>query len=182
MAWDNHGGRSVPDFDLHALFRAMDERRIEHGLSWAGAARDMWDLSAELNARDNAHPIVGPTLMNMNRRGASTCQHVLFMLRWLGKTPEDFVPGVVVGRQHALPTAGADRRLRWSLANLYAALDAERERRALTWRAAATEIGCSPSQLTGIKKARYAIEIKLAMRIVAWLGRPAADFVYAAEW
>ena len=160
----------------------MDAQRVERGLSWAGAAREMWDLSAELNARRNDHPIVGSTLVNMDRRGASTCQHVLFMLRWLGKAPEDFVPGVVVGKKHALPAAGADRRLRWSLPDTYAALDAERERRGLTWREAAVEIRCAPNQLTGIKKARYAIEIKLAMRIVAWLGRPAADFVYAAEW
>jgi hypothetical protein len=174
--------RQVRDLDVHALFRAMDERREEHGLSWAGVARELWELSAELNARDNAHPIVGSTLVNMNRRGASTCQHVLFMLRWLGKAPEDFVPGVIVGERHALPAAGPDRRLRWSLPAVYAALDAERTRRGLTWREAAMEIRCAPNQLTGIRKARYAIEIKLAMRIVAWLGRPAADFVHAADW
>ncbi len=174
--------RSVADFDVHALFRAMDEQRTARGLSWAGAAREMWDLSAELNARRNDHPIVGSTLVNMDKRGASTCQHVLFMLRWLGKAPEEFVPGVVVSKKHALAAAGPDRRLRWSLPETYAALDAERERRRLTWKAAAEELGCGPSQLTGLKKARYAIEIKLAMRIVGWLGRPAADFVYAGEW
>lgn len=170
------------DFDVHALFRAMDAQRVERGLSWAGAAREMWDLSSELNARRNDHPIVGSTLVNMDKRGATTCQHVLFMLRWLGKAPEEFVPGVVVTKKHALPPAGPDRRLRWSLPGTYDALDAERERRGLTWKAVAAEMGCGPSQLTGIKTAKYAIEIKLAMRIVGWLGRPAADFVYAAEW
>lgn len=174
--------RTVADLDVHALFRAMDEQRTARGLSWAGAAREMWDLSAELNARRNDHPIVGSTLVNMDKRGASTCQHVLFMLRWLGKAPEEFVPGVVVTKKHALPAAGADRRLRWSLLDTYAALDGERERRGLTWKAAAAELGCGPSQLTSMSKLRYAIEIKLAMRIVAWVGRPAADFVYAAEW
>ena len=172
----------MADFDVHALFRAMDEQRIARGLSWAGAAREMWDLSAELNARRNDHPIVGSTLVNMDKRGASTCQHVLFMLRWLDKAPEEFVPGLVVTRKHAMPAAGPDRRLRWSLLDTYAALDAERERRGQTWKAAGAELGCGLSQLTGIKHARYAIEIKLAMRIAGWLRRPAADFVHAAEW
>lgn len=161
----------------------MDEQREERGLSWTAVAREMWDLSAELNARRNDHPIVASTLHNMDKRGASTCQHVLFMLRWLGKAPEEFVPGVVVTKKHMLPSAGADRRLRWSLLAVYDGLDAERERRELTWRAVAAELGCGPSQLTALNKpGRYAIEIKLAMRIVQWLDRPAADFVYAAEW
>jgi hypothetical protein len=30
--------------------------------------------------------------------------------------------------------------------------------------------------------ARFATGMDLAMRIVQWLGRPAADFVYAATW
>jgi hypothetical protein len=180
---DNHGiDRALVDFDVHALYRALDGQRAGRGLSWNGVAREMWELSAELNARRNDHPIAGSTLVNMNRRGASTCQHVLFMLRWLGKAPEDFVPGVVVSRKHALPRVGADRRLRWSLLEVYAALDTERGRRGLTWRTVAAELGCGPSQLTSMRKLRYAIEMKLAMRIVAWVGRPAADFVYAAEW
>ena len=41
---------------------------------------------------------------------------------------------------------------------------------------------CSENQLTGIRTARYAIGMKLAMRIVQWLERPASAFVYAAEW
>ena len=65
MANDRIDGK-VLDFDVHALFRVMDEQRVEGGISWASVARAMWDLSAELNARDHAHPIVGSTLVNMN--------------------------------------------------------------------------------------------------------------------
>jgi len=43
-------------------------------------------------------------------------------------------------------------------------------------------LGCSPSQLTGLRTAKFATGIDLAMRTVRWTGRPAADFVYLASW
>ena len=43
-------------------------------------------------------------------------------------------------------------------------------------------LGCSANQLTGLRTAKFATNIDLAMRIVQWLRRPAADFVYAARW
>jgi hypothetical protein len=43
-------------------------------------------------------------------------------------------------------------------------------------------LGCTPSQLTGIKRARFAIGMRLAMRITQWIGRPAAEFIDAAHW
>ncbi|MFZ0128908.1 MAG: hypothetical protein WB808_05880 [Candidatus Dormiibacterota bacterium] len=46
----------------------------------------------------------------------------------------------------------------------------------------ARELRCTPSQLTGIRTARFAIGMGLAMRVVQWLGRSAADFVHPAEW
>jgi hypothetical protein len=35
--------------------------------------------------------------------------------------------------------------------------------------------------LTGIRTARFAIGMNLAMRIVQWLEQPAAAFIYAAK-
>jgi hypothetical protein len=113
----------------------------------------------------------------------TSCQHALFMLRWLGRSPESFVPGSVLDAEStALPAAGTDRRLRWNLKRLYEALDAQRRERDMTWAELARELRCTPSQLTGIRKARFAIGMRLAMRIVAWLGRPARDFIYVAGW
>ena len=81
-----------------------------------------------------------------------------------------------------LPTAGPDRRLRWNLPALYDALNARRQERGMTWKALARELDCSESQLTGIRTAKFAIGMRLAMRIVGWLEQPAARFVYAARW
>jgi hypothetical protein len=170
------------EFDVMALFRALDERRAERGLSWKGVADELWQLSAELNGRRSDHPISPGTLTGLPGRRATSCQHALFMLRWLDRTPESFLTGGEPSAGAALPAAGPDRRLRWDLRALHEALDAERRRRGLTWRALASTLGCGPGQLTGLRTARFATNMSLAMRIVQWLGRPAADFVYAAGW
>jgi hypothetical protein len=65
---------------------------------------------------------------------------------------------------------------------MHAALDAARGERRLTWAAAGAEIGGKPGQLTGLKRASFATNMALAMRITQWLERPAADFVVPARW
>ena len=161
----------------------MDAQRLERGLSWRQVADQVWEQSAELNRRRNDHPISPATLTGIAKRGDTTCQHALFMLRWLGRSPESFFPsGTAEIGNTALPTVGADRRLRWNLKALYGALDVRRRDTKLTWRQLAVQLRCTENQLTGIRTARYAIGMKLAMRIVQWLERPAADFIYIATW
>jgi len=173
---------SPRDFDIRELFDALDAQRVSRGLSWRGVANEMWNLSAVLNTRRDDHPISPATLKGMAERRATSCQHALFMLRWLGRTPESFLPGGAVNSKDTLPPAGSDRRLRWDLAGLYEALDGRRRERQLTWSELARELRCSANQLTGIRTARFAVEMNLAMKIVQWLRRPAADFIYEAEW
>ena len=170
------------DFDALALFAALDAQRVERGLSWQGVARQLWEQTAVLNAERQDHPISPATLTGMAKRRDTTCQHALFMLRWLGEVPEDFVPGAETGPATALPPVGPDQRLRWNLVALYEAIDLQRKSRGLTWAEAAKELRCGASQLTGLRTARYATSMVLAMRITRWLERPAADFVYPARW
>jgi uncharacterized protein YfiM (DUF2279 family) len=139
------------DFDIAALFHALDSQRRSRALSWQAVAQELWDQSAALNARRDDHPISSSTLTGMVKRRDTTCQHALFMLRW-------------------------------DLQKLYDALDSQRRERGFTWPQLAHELQCSPSQLSGIKRKRFAIGMRLAMRIVTWLGRPARDFVHAANW
>lgn len=176
------GPASFSEFDLDALYDALEAKRTERGLSWPQVADALWAQSSVLNARRNDHPISPATLRGMARRGMATCQHVLFILRWLDRTPESFLSGNHPPIGRPLPAAGPDRRLRWDLPALYEAVDARRRAEALTWSELAVVIGCTPSQLTGIRTARFAIGIHLAMRLVQWLGRPASEFVYAAHW
>lgn len=171
------------DFDVAALFDALDAQRRDRRLSWQGVARELWDLSATLNARRNDHPISASTLTDMAKRRDTSCQHALFMLRWLDRTPESFMPGLVYdARRAVLPCAGPDQRLGWDLQKLYSSLDTQRRERGLSWAQLAGKLRCTPSQLSGIKRARFATGMRLAIRIVRWLDRPASDFVIAAKW
>jgi hypothetical protein len=107
----------------------------------------------------------------------------LFMLRWIGRAPEEFIADPVPGSAGmGLHVPGPDRRLRWNLSALYGAMNERRRDKRLTWKSLADLLGCTQSQLTGIKTARFAIGMRLAMRITQWLARPAAEFVYAARW
>lgn len=174
---------SRDDFDFVALFDAIDQRRTASGLSWQRVADAVWEQSAVLNRQRADHPISPATLSGMKARRQTSCQHALAFLRWLGRTPESFVPAAAGGSTDVpLPQAGPDRRLRWDLRALYTALDATRRERALTWSACALELRCTPSQLTGLRTARFATGMLLAMRIVRWLDRPAADFIRTARW
>ena len=79
------------------------------------------------------------------------------------------------------PRAGPDRRLRWSLKRLYAAMDQKRRDEGLTWTELGVALGCSANRLTALRTAKFATDMDLAMRIVQWVGRPAADFVQSGN-
>lgn len=172
----------LPTFSCGALYDALDARRRARELNWYELADELWEQSAELNAERDDHPLCGGAIQRLPIRDATSCQYGLFMLRWLGRAPEDFLTGPVrdVG-DVTLPEAGADRRLRWDLSAVHAALDAKRRERGLTWRALGDELGCTPSRLTNLRTARLA-DMDLMMRIVQWLGRPAAAFIHPAAW
>jgi hypothetical protein len=181
------GTPGIREFDALGLFGALDDKRQAEGLSWQGAADAIWALSSELNRfRDSRglanHPISPSTLTSIAKRGNTSCQHALFFLRWLERTPESFLAGGRPQDGARLPECGPGRRPRWDLKALYAAVDAARSERRLTWAEAGARIGGKPGQLTGLKQASFATNMALAMRITQWLERPAADFVVPSRW
>lgn len=136
-----------------------------------------------MNRRLESLPISPSTITNMPKRLAISCQHAVFFLRWLGRTPESFVPNAAGGpRDRPLPPAGPDRRLRWDLAQPYSALEDAKRERGKTWAQVAADIGCGSNQLTALKTAAFGTEINVAMGAARRLGRPAADFIHPAEW
>ena len=171
------------DFDALGLYAAMDAKRTQLGLSWQRAAFEIWNQSSELNQRSTGHPISPSTLTGIANRADTSCQHALFFLRWLGRTPESFlaVPPPIE-KQTAMPAAGPGDRLRWNLSAVYEALDTQRRERDLTWKELAKKLRCTDNQLRGIRIARYAIGMRLMMRIVQWVEQPAATFIYASQW
>jgi hypothetical protein len=123
---NRHLAAHPADFDVGALAAALDAERRRRQLTWSSVARDIWAQSRDLNGRRHDHPISPATLTGMATRQATSCQHALFMLRRLGRAPEEFMPGVAVGERHRLLEPGPGHRLRWSLPRLYEALDDSR--------------------------------------------------------
>ena len=171
---------AVPRFDFPAFFAAFDAARRERGLDWYEFADQLWQQSSELNVQRMDHPLCGGAVSRLGARGATSCQYALFMLRWLGRAPEEFLTGPVVDVGDArLPEPGPGSRLRWDLNQLHAALNEERQERSLTWLDLAHALGCTPSRLTNLRTARMA-DLDLTMRITQWLGKPAAEFIHPA--
>lgn len=169
------------EFDAHAFFDAVDARRREEKLSWPALATAIWEQSRVLNNRRSDHPISPATIRKSG--GGLSCQHALFLLRWLGVPPETFIAAPQPGTAGVpLPLADDSHRLRWNLGKLYGALNAARTARGATWEQAADRLKCTPSQLTGLRTAKFATSMRLAMRVTQALHLPAADFVYVAEW
>ena len=141
----------------------------------------IWEQSRVLNEGRNDHPISPATIRKL-AEGVS-CPHALFVLRWLGVPPETLHRRASSGHcRRATSLADEAHRLRCSLKKLYGALKAARTARGATWQQAAEGLHCTPSQLTGLRIAKFATSMRLAMRITQALHRPAADFVYVAEW
>jgi hypothetical protein len=85
------GDAPLGEFSVDALYQALEAQRMARGLSWRQVADEIWNLSTELNEQRCDHPISPSTLSGMRVRHETSCQHALFMLRWLQRTPESFV-------------------------------------------------------------------------------------------
>ena len=148
-------------FDIQRFFAVVDARRRDEQLSWPALAAAIWEKSRVLNERRKDHPISPATIRKL-AQGVS-CQHALFVLRWLGVPPETFIampqPGTVGA---PLPLADEAHRLRWDLQKLYGALNAARTARGATWQQAALRLHCTPSQLTGLRTVKFATSMQLA--------------------
>src|ERR1700722_11376656 len=107
---------TLPEFDLQAFFEAVDARRRAQRLSWPALAIAIWEQSRVLNDRRNDHPISPATIRKLAEGRGLSCQHALFVLRWLGVPPETFVAEPQDGTAGIpLPPADEAHRLRWNL-------------------------------------------------------------------
>ena len=166
------------DFDLGALYEALDEQRRSRRLSWAAATR-------EINRSKTAgHPIATSTVTGLEKKRTGEGDGILQMLLWLGRTPESFVPGFgeADAERFHLRELGGERILRWDTKALHSALNAERQARGLTWKEVARDVGgFTPGMLTNLAKGGRT-GFPGVMRIVGWLGQPAAAFTRASDW
>lgn len=155
----------VLSFDYRAVGEAIEARRQELNLTRSGLIRSINWLSAAPLAR-------------LGQGDPTTCQHVNGLLRWLGRSPESFSPGMVDGPECRMPDFGP-YSVRWNMATLWEAVDAQRNDRGQSWddvreatRYAAVE---------GIRLETYGFAMHHAMNVVRWLGQPAATFMFPAD-
>jgi hypothetical protein len=163
-----------PAFSLVALYRALDAARDSRGLTWSAAVRE----NSEPFTQGGSRPLAVSTVTGLRTKATAEGDGVLQMLRWLGRTPESFIPGASMDAGTPLPGAHARQVLRFDTRRLHAALDAARAARSLTWAQAAEAIGgrISASSLTHLSKGgRTGFPDVLLM--TRWLDAPVADFV-----
>ena len=168
------------DFDIRALYRALDEARTNRELSWAQVAREVNARFAEVAVR----VVSASTITGTRTRALVEADGVLQMLRWLDRSPESFVPGhpLAAAAIARLPGVEPNRILRFDTKAMYDALDRRRVERGLTWSGVAEEIGgIRAAGLTRLGEGGRTT-FPQVMRIVRWLERPAAAFTRASEW
>ena len=162
------------DFSLQDLYAALDAQRQERGYSWTRATREM----AQHGKR---HPLSPSTVKGMRTRAVAEADGVLAMLRWLGRSPESFLQGHETSeRSGRLPDIPSGKVLRFDTTKIYAALDARRLERKMTWAQVAEGVGLGVSSLTRLAKGGRTA-FPGVMRIMRWLGEPSARFMRASD-
>jgi hypothetical protein len=119
------------------------------------------------------------TVKGVGTRTVAEGDGVLAMLRWLNRTPESFMPGHADGAR--LPEVPAGKVLRFDTRKMHAALEAQRVARGMTWEQVAKEVGLGASGLKHLANGGRTA-FPQVMRIVRWLGRPAAEFTRMSDW
>lgn len=169
------------DFDVCALYAALDAQRQARGLSWQRVALEINRSSQRVPARS----LSASTIASMHTKRSVEGDGVLQMLIWLRRTPESFVPGPceIVPETASLPSIGPHQVLRFDARALYQALNSRRLARGLTWTQLALELGgFSASSLTRLAKAGGRVAFPQVMRLTRWLGAPAAHFTRISNW
>jgi hypothetical protein len=166
------------DFDIRALHAALDAERMARGLNWRQLADEV-----SRPFRLPAGRISASTLTGMPARRAIEGDGVLQVLRWLGRSPETFVPGHPTpwSAQLSLPMVGDGQVLRFDTPKLHDALAAVRVARGMTWRDVAHAIGgVTPANLAGLAKGGRT-SFPQVTRMTGWLDRATADFTRVTE-
>jgi uncharacterized protein YfiM (DUF2279 family) len=155
-------------FAINRLYEALDECRRARGLSWQQLAHEIGGVSPA-------------TLSGIPRRRVIEGDGALQMLRWLDRSAESFLtpPGE---DGPPLPAVGRGQILRFDTRGIYAALDAQRQARGLTWTEVAAAVGAANgASLTRLSKGGRT-SFPDIVPIVRWLNRSVSSVVHVSDW
>lgn len=159
------------DFDVKALYSALERKRVERELTWSGVAKEIEERYAKVSAS---------TIKSVGTRTRVEGDGVLQMLLWLGRTPESFVPGFE-GSREQLRVPNDAKVLRWDTAAIFREVDRKRDGGKLNWNEVADQIGgITSAQLKGLRKGGRTFFPEV-MRIVLWLEIPAGHLTRESD-
>src|SRR5688572_14851283 len=127
------------DFDLTALWEVVDAECDARGITWRQFTKKLAWMSPA-------------TADRMRETGSATCNHVLPMIQWTGRTPESFTVDPD-GAVHELlpdpqgPGDGWDHRRAgqwrwwWNNPELASELEIRRQSLDMTWKQVAEDLG-----------------------------------------
>jgi len=168
-------------FDLAALYEALDGKRASLGMTWASVARE---INAQFRDVLGHKPIAVSTIKGLKIKAIGEGDGILQMLLWLGRTPESFVLGANADpKLGQLRQLGTNQILRWDTRAIHRAIDAKRTAEGLSWADVARQIGgmgVNSGTLTRMSNGGRTA-FPHVMRIVRWLGEPAANFTRASD-
>lgn len=151
-------------FDVAAVFEVVDAQRVSRDLSWGQLSRSLHWMSLQ-------------TIERMRERQSSSCNHILPLIQWVGRTPESFTVEPEAAVHELLPEpAGRGWRWWWNHRELISQLDAKRKSTGMSWNDVAAETGHT-FNIQALRRRRYGTSISEAMVIARWLGRSAASFM-----
>jgi hypothetical protein len=158
--------RVAGDFDVPALFAVVDEQLAATKMSWTALARQLaWGSQG--------------TYKRMRDGGVASCQIVLPLIQWVGRTPESFTFDADGIEGQLLPDPGGRGwRWYWDMRELAAAVETRRVERDLTVDDVAGELVSAPGEIAHLATTRYGTTMSFAMRCARWLDRTATSFMW----
>ncbi len=167
------------DFSLHALYLELDSVREQQGLSWSEVAKAINGASNRtLDKPTTGHALAASTIKATEVRSIMEGDGILQMLRWLNRSPESFVPGFANGEldKYSLPVPPEGCMIRFDTRKIYTTIDDAIQRRGISWKQAAEEMGAAITQLKHLEKGGRT-SFPMVVRIALWLDIPTAQFV-----
>jgi hypothetical protein len=166
---------TAADFDLKALFAALDQQRQARGLTWTAVARD-------INSAIPSRNVSTSTITGLAAKPLAEADGVLQMLRWLDRAPEFFMRHLPRNFPlAAMPDRPASRVLRFDTRKLHAAIDERRKSRGMTWQQLADDSGVPASHFRTLANGGRTA-FPYVTRLTRWLGLPAADFMHVTRY
>jgi hypothetical protein len=167
---------TIEDFEVPALYAALDTAREDRSITWTALTREVNALFRDVPC----HPIATSTITSMKSKDEVIGNAALQMLVWLDRAPESFVRGYD-GAGEKLQSLPPNRILRFDTPAIFEAINAARAQDRLSWREVAGAIGgVNAAHLPQLAKGA-GIGINSAARIAQWLGRSVASLTVASR-